>query len=168
MSLDAGKRSAAEMRAAQRERISQAETAVPTVVVTEKNWAAMIDSQKMQIKTMGEILEQLSTLTTQEQLVEYMNQQLEILRQDGSASAETMEEYRQTLMQEVKNTANTMQNTMRSMERQVGRMDEEFGKAILQEQKRMKNTSKKLLWISMIPSLILVLWELMRHIWLLG
>lgn len=168
MSLDSGKRSAAEMRAAQRERISQAETAVPAVVVTEKNWAAMIDSQKMQVKTMGEMLEQLSTLTTQEQLVDYMNQQLEILRQDGSASAETMEEYRRTLMQEAKNTTNTMQNTMRCMERQVGRMNEEFGKAILQEQERMKNTSKKLLWISMIPSLILVLWELMRHIWLLG
>lgn len=168
MSLDSGKRSAAEMRAAQRERISQAETAVPAVVVTEKNWAAMIDSQKTQIKTMGEMLEQLSTLTTQEQLVEYMNQQLEIPRQDSSASAETMEEYRQTLMQEAKSTTNTMQNTMMSMERQVGRMNEEFGKAILQEQERMKNTSKKLLWISMIPSLILVVWELMRHIWLLG
>ena len=31
-----------------------------------------------------------------------------------------------------------------------------------------KNTSKKLFWISMIPSLILVVWELTRHIWLLG
>ena len=49
-----------------------------------------------------------------------------------------------------------------------GKMSEEFGNAILREQERMKNTSKKLLWISMIPSLILVVWELMRHIWQLG
>lgn len=168
MSLDSGKRSAAEMRAAQRERISQAETAVPTVVVTEKNWAAMIDSQKMQIKTLGEMLEQLDTLTTEEHLVAYMNQQLDILRQDGNASAEAMEEYRQMLMQEAKNAADTMQNMMKLMEQQVGRMNEEFGKSLSQTQERMKNTSKKLLWISMIPSLILVVWELMRHIWLLG
>ena len=47
-------------------------------------------------------------------------------------------------------------------------MNEEFGKAILREQERMKHTSKKLFWISLIPSLILVVWELMRHIWLLG
>lgn len=97
-----------------------------------------------------------------------MNQQLEILRQDGSVSAEAMEEYRQMLMQEAKNTANTMQNMMKLMEQQVGRMSEEFGKSLSQTQERMKNTSKKLLWISMIPSLILVVWELMRHIWLLG
>ena len=57
---------------------------------------------------------------------------------------------------------------MKSVERQVGKMNEEFGRAILQEQERMKNTSKKLFWISMIPSLILVVWELTRHIWLLG
>ena len=39
MSLESGKKSAAEMRAAQRERLSQAETATPAVVVTEKNLA---------------------------------------------------------------------------------------------------------------------------------
>lgn len=59
-------------------------------------------------------------------------------------------------------------STMKSMERQVGRTSEEFGKAILREQEQMKRTSRKLFWISMIPSLILVVWELTRHIWLLS
>ena len=168
MSLESGKKSAAEMRAAQRERLSQAETATPAVVVTEKNWAAMIDSQKMQIKTLGEIQEYLDTLTTEERMRAFMDMQLQVLRMDGRASAEAMEQYRQTLMQEVQNTTSTMQDTIKSLERQAGRMNEEFGKAILQEQERMKNTSKKLFWISLIPSLILVVWELTRHIWLLG
>ena len=43
MSSEYGKKSAAEMRAAQREKISQAETATPAVVVTEKNWIALIE-----------------------------------------------------------------------------------------------------------------------------
>ena len=168
MSLESGKKSAAEMRAAQRERLSQAETATPAVVVTEKNWAAMIESQKMQIKTLGEIQEYLDTLTTEERMRAFMDMQLQVLRTDEKVSAETMGQYRQTLMREAQNTTSTMQDTMKSLERQVGKMNEEFGKAILQEQERMKNTSKKLFWISMIPSLILVVWELTRHIWLLG
>ena len=168
MSLESGKKSAAEMRAAQRERLAQAETATPAVVVTEKNWAAMIDSQKMQIKTLGEIQEYLDTLTTEERMRAFMDMQLQVLRTDGKVSAETMEQYRQTLMREVQNTTSTMRDTMKSMERQVGKMNEEFGNAILREQERMKNTSKTLFWISMIPSLILVVWELTRHIWLLG
>lgn len=166
MNSEYGKKSAAEMRAAQREKISQAETATPAVVVTEKNWVALIDSQKVQVKTLGEILEKLDTLSTEERLKAYLEMQLQILRTDGQVSAATMEQYRQTLMREAQNTTSTMENTMKSLEQQVGKMSEEFGSAILQEQERMKNTSKKLLWISMIPSLILVVWELTRHIWL--
>ena len=168
MSLESGKKSAEQMRQEQRDMISKAEAVQPTVAVTEPNWRAMIDSQKAQVKTMGEILEQLGTLTTEEQLMAHMNMQLRLLKEDGQASREAMEQYRQTLMREAQNTTSSMQDTMKSLERQVGKMSEEFGKAILREQERMKNTSKKLFWISMIPSLILVVWELTRHIWLLG
>ena len=168
MSLESGKKSAAEMRAAQREMISKAEAVQPTVAVMEPNWKAMIESQKIQVKTMIEILEKLDTLTTEERMTAYLNMQLQLLKEDGQTSAEAMEQYRQMLMREVQNTTSTMQDTMKSMERQVGKMSEEFGRAISQEQERMKHTSKKLFWISMIPSLILVVWELTRHIWLLG
>ena len=168
MSLESGKKSAEQMRQEQRDRISMAASVQPTVAVTEKNWAAMIDSQKAQVNTLGEILEQLGTLTTEEQMMAHMNMQLRLLKEDGQASREAMEQYRQMLMREAQNTTSTMQDTMKSMERQAGKMSEEFGRAILREQERMKNTSKKLFWISMIPSLILVVWELTRHIWLLG
>ena len=168
MSLESGKKSAAEMRAAQRDMISKAEAVQPTVAVMEPNWKAMIDSQKAQVKTMGEILEKMDTLTTEERFLAQMEMQLQVLRSDGNASREAMEQYRQTLMREAQNTTASMESTMKSLERQAGKLSEEFGNAILREQERMKNTSKKLFWISMIPSLILVVWELTRHIWLLG
>ena len=168
MSLESGRKSATEMRQAQRDMISKAEAVQPTVAVMEPNWRAMIDSQKAQVDTLGKILEQLGTLTTEERFLAQLEMQLQVLRSDGKASAEALEEYRQTLMREAQNTTSTIESMMKSLERQVGKMNEEFGKAILQEQERMKNTSKKLFWISMIPSLILVVWELTRHIWLLG
>ncbi len=164
MNSEYGKKSAAEMRAAQREKISQAETATPAVVVTEKNWVALIDSQKVQVKTLGEILEKLDTLSTEERLKAYLEMQLQILRTDGQSSAAAMEQYRQTLMREAQNAASSMRDLMKDMEKQVGKMSEEFGNAILKEQEQMKRTSKKLFWISMIPSLILLLSELMRLI----
>jgi len=148
--------------------ISKAEAVQPTVAVMEPNWKAMIESQKAQVKTLGEIQEYLDTLTTEERMRAFMDMQLQVLRTDGKASAEAIEQYRQTLMREVQNTTSTMESTMKSLERQAGKMSEEFGNAILREQERMKNTSKKLFWISLIPSLILVIWELTRHIWLLG
>ena len=168
MSSEYGKKSAAEMRAAQKDMISKAESVQPTVAVMEPNWAAMIASQKAQVKTMGDILDMLDTLTTEEQMKAYMDIQLQILRSDGKASVEAMEQYRQTLGREAKNATSSMQDMMKSMERQAGNLSVRFGNAISQEQERMKRTSRKLFWISMIPSLILVVWELTRHIWLLG
>jgi len=168
MSLESGKKSAAEMRAAQREKLSLAGSVQPTVAVMEPNWKAMIDSQRAQVDTLADILEKLGTLTTEEKLTAFMEMQLQVLRTDGKASAEAMEQYRQMLTQEAKNTTSTMKDLMKDMERQAGKMREEFGSAISREEERMKNTSKKLFWISMIPTAILVIWELTRHIWLLA
>ena len=167
MSLESGKKSATEMRQAQKDMISKAESVQPTVAVMEPNWNALIASQKAQVKTLGEILEKFDTMTTEERLRAHLEMQLQILRSDGKASVEVMEQYRQTMMQEVKNATSLMQDTVKSLERQAGNLNEKFGKAISQEQERMRHTSKKLFWISMIPSLILVVWELVRHIWLL-
>lgn len=167
MNLESGRKSATEMRQAQKDMISKAESVQPTVAVMEPNWNALIASQKAQVKTLGEILEKFDTLSTEERLRAHLEMQLQVLRSDGKASAEVMEQYRQTMMQEVKNSTSLMQDTMKSLEQQAGNLNEKYGKAISQEQERMKNTSKKLFWISMIPSLILVVWELTRHIWLL-
>ena len=109
MSLESGKKSAKEMREAQRDMISKAEAVQPTVTVMEPNWKAMIESQKAQVNALGGILEQLGTLTTEEQMMAHMNMQLRLLREDGQASRETMEQYRQTLMREAQNTTVTMQ-----------------------------------------------------------
>ena len=167
MSLESGRKSATEMRQAQKDMISKAEAVQPTVAVMEPNWNALIASQKAQVKTLGEILEKFDTLSTEERLRAHLEMQLQILRSDGKASVEVMEQYRQTMMQEAKNSSSLMQDTVKSLERQAGNLNEKFGNAISQEQARMKNTSKKLFWISMIPSLILTIWELVRHIWLL-
>ena len=167
MSLESGRKSATEMRQAQKDMISKAESVQPTVAVMEPNWKAMIESQKAQVKTLGEILEKFDTLSTEERLRAHLEMQLQILRSDGKASVEVMEQYRQTMMQEAKNTASTVTELTRELEKQAGNLNEKFGKAISQEQERMRHTSKKLFWISMIPSLILTIWELVRHIWLL-
>ena len=123
MSLESGRKSATEMRQAQKDMISKAESVQPTVAVMEPNWNALISSQKAQVKTLGEILEKFDTLSTEERLRAHLEMQLQVLRSDG--------------------------------------------KAISQEQERIHSTSKKLFWISLLPNLIVVVWELVRHIWLL-
>ena len=146
------------LRQKQKQMIDRAAAVQPTVAVSEPNWKAMIDLQRDQVKTLVEILQQLTTLATEEQMVAYMNQQMKLLLQYAEESIQAMEEYQQTLMTSAQQAAATI-------EKQAGKMNEEFGQAILQEGLRMKKHTKILFWIAMIPSLILLLLEWMSHIW---
>lgn len=165
MSSEYGRRSPADMRAAQKDMIGKAEAVHPTVAVTEPNWRALIASQKEQVRTLGEILETLDTLTTNEQLTTYMDRQLELLREDGQTSAELLEQYRQTLTAEVTSTASTLRDLISELTKQAGSMSVEFGKALSQAEEQTKRTSNLLLRLSMVPGLITLLLDLAPRIW---
>ena len=165
MSSEYGRRSPADMRAAQKDRIGKAEAVHPTVAVTEPNWRALIASQKEQVRTLGEILEALDTLTTNEQLTMYMDRQLELLQADGQTSAELLEQYRQTLKAEVTSTPSTLRDLAVELTKQAGSMSAEFGKALSQAEEQTKRTSNLLLRLSMVPSLITLLLDLAPRIW---
>lgn len=165
MSSEYGRRSPADMRAAQKDMIGKAEAVHPTVAVTEPNWRALIASQKEQVRTLGEILEALDTLTTNEQLTTFMDRQLELLREDGQTSAELLEQYRQTLTAEVTSTASTLRDLISELTKQAGSMSVEFGKALSQAEEQTKRTSNLLLRLSMVPSLITLLLDLAPRIW---
>ena len=122
-----------EMLTQHKKLMDEAQRLEPSVMVTERNWNAMLEMQDRLFRQQMQLNADLKTLLTK---------------------------------QEAQNALTEMQESAEKFERQAGNLNEKFGKAILQEQERIRSTSKKLFWISMIPSLILVVWELTRHIWL--
>ena len=72
MNSNNARRSAADMRTAQKQTIAQAEAVQKTVAVMEPNWNAMISSQKQQVETLAQILELLGQLATEERLITLM------------------------------------------------------------------------------------------------
>ena len=165
MNSECGRKSAADMRAAQRDMLSKAEAVQPTVAVMEPNWNAMIASQKMQVDTLGDIMEKMETLTTREELVDYMNQQLQILQQHADKTVQTMEEYQEAMLHSADSLEKECQLAVKNLEKQAGSVSERFSKAISEQTTLMKKLTKRCFWITMIPSLLLLLLELMPHIW---
>ena len=165
MSSEYGRKSAADMRAAQRDMLSKAEAVQPTVAVMEPNWNAMIASQKMQVDTLGDIMEKMETLTTKEELVDYMNQQLYALTEHSNQTVQTMEEYQEAMMHAADSLEKECQLAVKNLEKQAGSVSERFSQAISEQTTLMKKLTKRCFWIAMIPSLLLFLLELMPHIW---
>lgn len=165
MSSEYGRKSAADMRAAQRDMLSKAEAVQPTVAVMEPNWNAMIASQKMQVDTLGDIMEKLDTLTTTAELRDFMGQQIWILQQHAEKTVQTMEEYQKAMLHSADSLEKECQLAVKNLEKQAGSVSERFSQAISDQTTLMKKLTKRCFWIAMIPSLLLLLLELMPHIW---
>ena len=165
MNSEYGRKSASDMRAAQRDMLSKAEAVQPTVAVMESNWNAMISSQKMQVDTLGDIMEKMETMTTREELVDYMNQQLHTLTEHSNQTIQIMEEYQEAMMHAADSLEKECQLAVKNMEKQAGSVSEKFSQAISEQTTLMKKLTKRCFWIAMIPSLLLLLLELMPYIW---
>lgn len=147
MSLTSERLSPAEMKERQRQMLDKAGAVLPTVAVMEPNWRAMIDSQRAQVETLSTILDTLPALATREEL------------QDWAA------QYQEALAKEAKKTSHLLSQAVESLEKQAGSMSAEFGKRLSEEREQMESYRKKLFWISMIPSVVLLALELTRRIW---
>lgn len=158
MSSEYGAKSLAELKAQARKQTQEAEKAIPCVNLTESNWTALISLQKTQIILLEQISESLKTLTTRDEMVEYMNQQLEILSRDT-------EQYQSTLTELTQQVAEQWKQTSKEMEKQAGSMSGNFSQKLSEVRTQMDSHTKMLFRISMIPSLILLLLELVPRIW---
>lgn len=156
--------SVSEMKERQKQMIDKAAAAQPAVTVLESNWRAMIDSQRMQVNSLAWILESLSQLTTAEQLQTYLDIQLELLREDGKEMQEFLKEYRDQMKTEMSNGSLLMERAVNQLEKQVGNTSATFGQAVSEEQKNIQRASQKLIWISLLPSLTLLILELVPRI----
>lgn len=153
-----------EMKERQKQMLDKAAAAQPAVTLLDSNWRAMIDSQRMQVNSLARILENLSQLTTAEQLQTYLDIQLELLREDEKEMREFLKEYRDQMETEMSNGSLLMERAVNQLEKQVGNTSAAFGQAISEEQKNIQSVSRKLIWISLLPSLALLILELVPRI----
>ena len=150
------------------EQITTAEKVHPCVAVTEPNWKAMISTQKAQIKLLQDIQNTLPTLTTEEELKVYMDRQLKVLMQYTEQTKEATEQFQAALETSAAELTESIRQLMADTEKQVGRMSESCSNNISMlrstAEDKLDRHTNKMFWISLIPSAVLIVLELIRHI----
>lgn len=148
--------------------ITAAEKVHPCVAVTEPNWMAMISTQKAQIKLLQDIQNTLPTLTTEEELKVYMDRQLKVLMQYTEQTKEATEQFQAAMETSAAELNKSIHQLITDTEKQVGRMKENFSENLSMlrstAEDKLERHTNKLFWISLIPSAVLIVLELMRHI----
>ena len=162
------RRSAQNFIAEAQEQITAAEKVHPCVAVTEPNWMAMISTQKAQIKLLQDIQNTLPTLTTAEELKRYMDRQLSVLMQYTEQTKEATERFQVAMETSAAELTEGISQLITDTKKQVGRTSESCSQNISMlcstAEDKLEKHMNKLFWMSLIPSAVLIVLELMRHI----
>jgi len=160
MSSNYEKKSAEDMRQIQKEAIAQAEAVQKTVAVMEPNWQAMIQSQKQQVETLAQILEGQMILASKSDIISLMQEQIDVLEQTQDSAIKSMKSYQFHVASAAKEAEKLMKKATEALEARSGQVSEKFSSAISEAQTHMRKWMLHCLLINAIPSLLLVILEL--------
>lgn len=167
MSSEYGTKSSMELKDTARAHMKKAEITVPCTAVMDVNWKALIAAMNTQIDMLSAIQTSLTELATKEELASYMERQIEILTEYAESSRELTEQFTAMMERTVAVSTERMNTATESMCSQVGKASEQFSQSLSSEQETVRAFTKRSILITLIPTAVLIIWELIRHIFLL-
>ena len=154
MSSEYGTKSYTDLKKQAKQDMSTAAKAEPSFLVTEKNWNGLLKAIDGILEMQVQFSAQMETLATREELEKTLDRQRTMMQMHLDDMKVRTTEFRTSI-----------ETTGSNLEKQVGKASEDFSKALSKEAAHMRQWSKKLIWISAIPSAVLVLLELVPLLW---
>ena len=152
------------------------------VALTEENWTGLSNAVEQTGQSVLELQESVAHLLTDEQMDTKLKSQVQMLMLKHSESISSM----QTAVRELNETSarhwEQMENTvtdslsrmrqqheaaLKEFGKQVGRASENYSFELSGATDSVKEAVNRIKWQMYLPTIILVLWELVRHLFLL-
>ena len=160
MNSEYGRLSSEELKARARQSMQRAAEAKPCVTVTEPNWKGMLDTQKAQIELLSRLMSATETLTTKEELVEYMNSQLDILTENSARCQDAVTEFQSDMRKAAASFTDSMKTAVSDTEKRVGRISDFYSNNLSMLTDTAEKYLSRIFWITVIPSAITALYYL--------
>lgn len=160
MNSEYGRLSSEELKARARQSMQRAAEAKPCVTVTEPNWKGMLDTQKAQIELLSRLMNATETLTTKEELTEYMNKQLNILTENNAQCQAAVTEFQNKMRKSATEFTDSMKTVVSDTEKRVGRISDYYSNNLSMLTDTAEKYLSRIFWITVIPSAITALYYL--------
>ena len=166
MNSESEKKSLPELKAQAQRNLDVAKQTTSFLSVPERSWTAMVQLQQTQINMLGSIAESLKTLVTWSDLSDMQEEQLRELTAHAEQTEQALMVFQETLREQAEQIQAATSTSMETFQSQVGKASESFSQQLSSEEQTVKRCLKKLILASLIPTILLIIWELIRHIWL--
>ena len=160
MNSEYGRISSEELKARARQSMQRAAEAKPCVTVTEPNWKGMLDTQKAQIELLSRLMSTTETLTSKEELTEYMNEQLNILTENNAQCQAAVTEFQNKMRKSATEFTDSMKTAVSDTEKRVGRISDYYSNNLSMLTDTAEKYLSRIFWITVIPSAITALYYL--------
>ena len=179
--------SMAEMKAMQQTALSRsidkAGNLQKAVTLTEENWTGLTGAVALTCESMLRLEERVGQLLTGEQMDTMLKAQVQTLMEQHRLAVETMQTAVRDLNESsvvhwnriVKFTEDSLRETKQAQEtalkefgKQVGSASERYSSELSEVTDTLKRSARRVQWKMYLPTVVLVLWELVRHLFLLG
>ena len=153
------------------------------ITLTEENWTGLTTAVEMTGQSVLKLQQSVGHLLTDEQMDAMLKAQVQSLLAEHSAAVSEMKrtvaelnrssaEYWQRMQRTATESLNDLQReqtqALKEFEKQVGRASERYSSELSTTTDSIKQSANRIHWQMYLPSIILVLWELMRHLLLRG
>ena len=166
MNSESERKSSETLKAQAKMNLERAAQTATFIAVPEKAWTALIQTQKNQFDLLNMLLERTKTLATWSDLSDMQEEQLAQLTAHAEQTKQTLTAFQETLQAQAEQIQTATLTSMETFRSQVGKASESFSQQLYSAEQTTKRSLKRMIWISIIPTILLIIWELIRHIWL--
>ena len=168
----------AMQKAALRRSMDKAGNIQKSITLTEENWTGLTSAVELTGQSVLKLQESVGHLLTDEQMDAMLKEQVQMLLAEHSTAVTAMQTAVQELnesstrhLRQVQKSMTDSLNTMRRDQeaalkefgKQVGRASEEFSSKLSRATDSMEDSANRVQWQLYLPTVVLVLWELVRH-----
>ena len=153
------------------------------VTLTEENWTGLTGAVELTGQAVLKLQETMEQLPSGERMDSMLKAQVQLVMTEHYTAISEMQKVVRELNESntrhwtqvqssITDNLNTMRQeqteTLKKFEKQVGRASEKYSSELSEVTTSMKRSANRLQWQLYLPTIILVLWELVRHLFLLG
>ena len=152
------------------------------VTLTEENWTGLSNAVEQTGQSVLELQESVAHLLTDEQMDAKLKAQVQMLmlkhsesisgmqsavRELSEASTRHWEQMESTMTDSLCRMRQQHEAALKEFGKQVGRASENYSSELSRATDSVKESVNRIKWQMYLPTIILVLWELVRHLFLL-
>lgn len=148
--------------------LNKASNIQKSVTLTEANWMGLTQAMELTGNSIFKAQETLERLPTTQEMETLLTGQASNLTAAHTEAVQQIQKTVQALLETHADSRWEIEKLLKEFQSQAGKISETYSLRLSRAEDTLRESANSIRWKMYIPTITLVLWELVRHLWLRG